>query len=131
MNKARLLKLAGLLEADAANRKGIMFDMSTWGRISDAKNPVSCNTTACAMGLAAISGKFKRAGLGYRMRGLNQILITMRGRDGAISAAAELFDIPECQAHVLFTVWRGTGRGARSERALARRLREFVATGKL
>jgi hypothetical protein len=62
VNKKRLLKLADLLEADAKNRKGIKFDLGTVAMSSaedgnfikgELEPSVSCNTVACAMGLAA------------------------------------------------------------------------------
>lgn len=74
--KRRALKLADLLEKDAKNKKGIRFDLSTVFTAtaleegkdipSDYVPEVSCGTTACAMGLAAISGEFKRAGLSFQ-----------------------------------------------------------------
>ena len=70
MQKRRLLKLAAMLQADAKNKKGIQFDIGTVGRPStdiftpfDASKPIplDCGTTACAMGLAVISGEFKKS----------------------------------------------------------------------
>ena len=65
MNKRRLLKLADLLEADAENKTGVQFDLKGWGHSHDDDTPVavSCGTTACAMGLAVLSGAFADAGL--------------------------------------------------------------------
>lgn len=66
MNKRRLLKLADLLVKDARTKKGIRFSMDV---VIARKNPeagavkMDCGTTGCAMGLAAVSGAFKRAGL--------------------------------------------------------------------
>jgi len=68
MNKKRLLKLAELLEADAKNKKGVVFNLS--GVISKTSGapfrlnrgetpPMDCGTMACAIGLWGISGKFK------------------------------------------------------------------------
>ncbi len=131
MNKRRLLKLADLLEADAKNKKGIKFDMYGWGRVSDPDAPLSCGTAACAMGLAALSGAFERAGLtadypygrvGFRWRG--------RRVDG-FSAGAKLFDIAHWQSEQLFALNSDNNLGAVAERAKAKQIRKFVATGEL
>lgn len=124
MNKRRLLKLADLLEADAKNKNGIKFDMGLWGQVGDLKKPLSCGTTACAMGLAALSGEFKRAGLSYKLAG-RQLLIRFKGRGDSVQAAARLFDISHKDAEYLF-IWSG-GTGAQGERRAAERVRSFVA----
>jgi len=139
VNKRRLLKLADLLEADAKNKKGIKFDLGTWGYTNnsnyftdDAPDPaISCGTTACALGLAALSGKFKRCGLtakvSYRINGKN-ISIHL-GRCEGLSAANRLFDIPMKVSEWLF-LESGYGTnvdGAKGERAVAKRIRDFVA----
>lgn len=128
MKKERLLKLADLLEADAKNKTGLRFDMGNWGTITDPTKPVSCGTTACAMGLAALSGAFKRAGLGYRISG-EQLLITMHDRVDAMEAAEKLFGISYEEAEYLFI--DTAGEGARGERAVAKQIRKFVARGGL
>ncbi len=58
MNKRRLLTLACLLEKDAKNKNGIQFDLNAWGYAPSGKPTLDCGTQACAVGLAAISGKF-------------------------------------------------------------------------
>lgn len=124
MNKRRLLKLANLLEADAKNKTGIQFDMSTWGVVHDKEKPMSCGTMACAMGLAALSGKFKRAGLGYSTRG-SILHVTMDGRGDGVRSACRLFEISLEEAEQLF-IWPA-GVGSQGERAAAKRIRKFVA----
>jgi hypothetical protein len=136
MNKQRLLKLADLLKADAKNKKGLKFDLSTVGESSDwldgeeFRPGVDCGTTACAMGLAAVSGAFKRAGLSYRVDD-DQINTTMNGRRvGYDRAAMRLFGISLGEADFLFTPSYYFGqeiRGAVGERLVARRIRDFVA----
>jgi hypothetical protein len=61
MNKRRLLKLADLLVANAHNSKGMRFDLDHWGVFRGHKRPrkLDCQTTGCALGLAAMSGAFK------------------------------------------------------------------------
>lgn len=137
MNKRRLLKLADLLEADAKNRRGIQFHFSEWGTVRKPKKPLSCGTTACAMGLAALSGAFKRQGLRYSIdQSYSEIDICFRVKDGTmlyggINAAMELFDISEDHATWLFTSHNGLSdtTGADGERAVASRIREYARTG--
>lgn len=135
MNKRRLLKLADLLEADAKNRQGIKFDLDIVGGASDWMTDqytpgVDCGTTACAMGLAAVSGAFKRAaGLSYKVHGFD-LRPTVNGRDiDYISAAIKVFSISEYEAHFLFTPasYVCAQEGAKGERFVAKRIRDFVA----
>lgn len=121
MNKERLLRLADLLEADAANPNGVKFDLrgwaipskhlSAWDNLFDFKdeNPdlkffgedeevkVNCGTAACAMGLAAISGAFLSDGLGYeidlRDGQLSPVYNKEGIRHGGWNAAIEFFDL--------------------------------------
>ncbi len=141
MNKRRLMKLADLLEADAKNKKGVKFNLCTVvtpsrGLSLDSKEvPVSCGTQACAMGLAAISGAFKRAGLFYRIDAGLKMLFVETTMNGLVTeyddAAAELFDITVDEAGFLFSPnyypRRLPKTGARGERIVAKRIRDFVA----
>lgn len=137
MNKARLLKLADLLETDANKKTGIKFDMGTWGETAGKNPKVSCGTRACAMGLAAISGVFKRQGLNYyvdyyEVFNTADVMIGF-GRDkicGGFDAAMKLFDIDEDASQFLFNdasyeKYQQTGK--RAELAVAKRIRDFVA----
>ena len=133
MNKRRLLKLARLLEADAKNAKGVRFDLNLWGVINDEKKPVSCGTTACAMGLAVVSGVFKRDGLlppgSQSCEPQFRSPVTGRVSFG-FAAAARLFEISIPKASFLFSAVKYQDRrtsGAEGERAVAKRIREFVA----
>lgn len=128
MNKHRLLKLADLLEADARNKEGIRFNMLAWGYVGDHNKPLSCGTEACAMGLAALSGAFKHAGLGMKIQ-FGKVTILWHGQSiGGFEAAQQLFEIGNYEAYILFG---GTGHGSRTELAKAKQIRTFVATGKL
>jgi hypothetical protein len=137
MNKNRLLKLATLLEKDAKNKKGIKFDLGTWGETDDPGETlgVSCGTTACAMGLAALSGSFKRAGLEPKPIPTGDWLelgMKWKGRTvKPLLAARRLFDISEAEAGFLFLPSGYADRwcmsGAVGERVVAKRLRDLVA----
>jgi hypothetical protein len=135
----RLLKLADLLKADARNKKGIKFDLRSWGRVASAAAPVSCGTTACAAGLAAISGVFKRQGLGYEYFGSGSIYITLHGAckepddsfDGSFISVREFFGLTNNEACWLFlSSYYHPGLstfGAEGERNVEKRIRNFVA----
>lgn len=132
MNKRRLLKLADLLEADAKNKKGIKFDLALWGASEDGKaSSISCGTTACAMGLAVLSGAFRRAGLS-NFHGPDAPVITpqMPGDMLGMEAAESLFGITNEEACFLFlddNYPRSKTSGAGGERYVAKRIRDFVA----
>lgn len=128
MNKRRLLKLADLLDADSKNKKGICFDFTLWGEVEDEHNPVSCGTTACALGLAAVSGVFKKQGLKYRVRG-GCLGIGFKRTWHPATVAARFFDITLSDAYELFVHSSGlpSAAGAKAERAVAKRIRNFVA----
>jgi hypothetical protein len=142
----RLERLAKLLDDDAANEKGVKFDLGVWAGPSDMVNrtfpgqpetvPVSCETTACAMGLAAISREFAAEGLDYkfdpRFSGGYILLPTMMDRDGELQegfgAAQELFGISYDDATYLFDPehYDEVPTGADGERFVAQRIRDFV-----
>lgn len=161
MNKARLMRLVKLLRKDAANKKGIKFNLTFWAgpstpdpspnkAIGDhrwAKAPVdpvplNCNTSACAMGLAVLSGEFKKEGLyatyadtwngtvmdpAFKPRGAT---MTYTG----FTAAEELFGLNDDQAQYLFSpvLYRKKFlRGAKGERYVANRIAKFVRDGGL
>jgi hypothetical protein len=130
VGRRRLLKLADLLEADARKKKGIKFDFTEWGQADDPNSPMSCGTTACALGLAALSGAFARNGLTATIQHFGWIEIKMESGARFIEAGAELFKISYEESEFLFTSGKALGRlrkGAKAERAVAQRIRNFVA----
>lgn len=141
----RLLKLADMLIADAKNKKGIQFDLSTVGkpsggtywntntaRFEGPQAEISCGTTACAMGLAAISGKFKKAGLSHKINEQFWVQTTINGRGLEYDRAAmRVFGVTKKEANYLFTPGnypqeREFREGAKGERYVAKRIRDFV-----
>lgn len=132
MNKRRLLKLADLLEADAIKADGCKFDLGGWG-YSDDEQPVShsCGTTACAVGLAVLSGAFEEDGLfnsaGEFAREVDPGFKDMIGWE----ATEEFFGLTGTQSSFLFLKGSYHGKtptqGADGERAVAQRIRDFVA----
>jgi hypothetical protein len=141
--KKRLLRLAKLLRKDAKCKTGVKFNMGDWGSTEDenTKLGMNCGTQACALGLAAISGEFKREGLGFRndidfgdSKRVTTIEFTYKGRaSNAIEAAVATFDIPECVADYIFggdANVKTKGEGAKAEIEMAEII-ENVAKGKL
>lgn len=139
VGRRRLLKLAGMLDEDAKKETGIKFDLGLWGCVLDAgledvpeEISVNCGTAACAVGLACISGKFKRAGLTYRAQSKDSLggnnFQPVFGLDEGFDAVKNFFAISYREAEHLFsyTAYPDT-RGAAAERAVAKRIRSFVA----
>lgn len=136
MQKERLLRLAALLERNAANPKGVKFDLGIWAKDISGEKKLDCGTTACAVGLACISGEFAAEGLTWRPRCWNERLIEdcdeiVPKYGNLISGAAVevFFDIDEHQFTWLFLPesYPEGNTGAEAERAVARRIRRFVA----
>ncbi len=128
--KRRLLKLADMLERDAKNAKGMKFDLGVIGVVGDivSKVKLDCNTTGCAIGLAAISGQFQKAGLSYKFVG-PWIDAAMHGRRTTYeSAAKRVFGVSREEAVYLFSPQSyPVYEGAQAELAVAKRIRQVVA----
>lgn len=144
MNVERLQRMITLLERDAANPKGVKFDLGRWaapvGRIAyadlaTAAPKVSCDTTACAMGLAAISGEFKAEGMSFSFQqmfdGNYQLIPTFEEHEG-FGAAVEFFGIKYGEATFLFDPENYTKQcrqGAKAELVVADRIKSLIAMG--
>jgi hypothetical protein len=131
LNKERLLRLADLLEKNA--EKGVVrFDMCSWASFSDPKKPVSCGTSVCALGLAALSGAFRKDGLGYIITRSGNMLFYWDGKEtDGYTAAQKLFRIDWRLAYGLFEP-RGNSAadvGKKAELRKAREIREVVRRG--
>jgi hypothetical protein len=140
MNSTLLLRLADLLEADATKDDGVRFTIDVWGTVSEPERPLSGSTTACGMGLAALSGAFHDTGLRYRLDYKSGIVIFMADWPTALidmgrpmTAARCVFGLDEAQAEYLFLGgWPcDTSEliGAARERRMAQVIRQFVAEG--
>jgi hypothetical protein len=129
MNKRRLLKLAKLLRTDAKNKKGVQFDLTGWGILPPGAVKLDCNTTACAIGLAVLSGAFKKEGLFYDASAY--IPVPRYNAQRGFAAVEEFFDLTEREAlHLFHKDFYAISRrqGAVSERAVASRIERFCAT---
>jgi len=151
MREELLIRGAELLEADAAKPDGVQFDMATWVKpsvrqegadayafafVPEEKPPISCATSACAMGLFCLSGAFEEEGLSYHFakHGGGYVLLPNitddagYQRDGFL-AAAELFDISYEDASYLFDPDNYPDNkvtGAEAELYVANRIREYI-----
>jgi hypothetical protein len=117
----RLIKLATYLEKLPKNGKlpnKKTFDLTYW----------SCETTACAVGYASTIPCLKRAGLELTSSLTNCSEPKYRDFTNML-AVAIFFNITVQQAEYLFfkTAYPKTRRGPRS---VAKRIRQFVRTGK-
>lgn len=167
MHKTRLLKIAKLLEKDATDPKGICFSLRHWAAqteklkgkkfaddiavlvfddIKDIK--LDCTITACAVGLVALSGIFKKEGFSYdigypRYHQIDEadlvtsglLIPTYTDKDGNVwrhyEAVERFCDISYDEAKYLFgyTAYMIKNLpvfGAEGELAVAARIREFV-----
>lgn len=148
MHVSRLERLAKLLEQDAANPKGVQFNISQWagpawgdeheGAFPTKKIKVDCGTMACGMGLAALSGEFKKDGLTYTLIGsTGSYMLCPTFMDNERSFPEEGFDAAEA----LFEIARGhveylfdadyypeeMHKGAKGELYMAKRIRALIA----
>lgn len=130
VGRRRLLKGAALLEADAKNKSGIKFDFGVVGYVGHHEKPLSCGTVGCALGLFGVSGAFKKQGLSCAFRGDGGILLTFGDSRDTFVSAGQFFHLSEEESEFLFAQADGlpnNGIGARAERAVAKRIRDFVA----
>lgn len=147
IGRRRLLKLAMLLERDAKNRKGAKFDLGEWARPDDddADTPgfepaLKCNTAACAVGVACLSGAFEKQGLKYSVQ-FSRLEPKFKRSEGW-GAVAKFFELKlsrdwfgDCDSPEAMFLFSGESypdslrKGAKGERAVAKRIRDFC-TGK-
>lgn len=151
MYNDRLLRLAALLETDAANPEGVKFDLSGWGMDAQFSGascdqrenlieagvgfkvgqvvPVNCGTAACAVGLAALTGAFAGEGLTYEINAGGELSPVYEG-ERSWGAVYEFFGLDADTAIKLFSDNSyKVSRGAEAELAVAARIRELCANG--
>lgn len=147
MKNTRLKRLARLLRKDAANPKGVQFNLAHWAAPAGTSVavfaempmkpvPVDCGTSACAMGLAVLSGEFKKEGLRAHYRHSWRGIAMHPELNGVydFAAAQLLFNITPGQASWLFSPTAyplDKRKGAKGELTVARRIESLVRTGKL
>ena len=149
MDVEKLTKIRDLLLRNAADLKGMKFDLSAWVKPNDKafydvrltvegliedKIPISCDTTGCAVGLVLLSGVFEQDGL--RMSAVKHtlgydIFPEYRGYKG-FRAVAALLDVGMSTARWLFDnkeYRRDLWRGRVGELAVARRIDWLIEHG--
>jgi hypothetical protein len=151
MHVERLIRLAELLEADAANPTGLKFDLEHWGAPAEysgvnfegrealleqgialkevSKQIVNCNTAACAVGLAVLNEAFKEEGLTGSINYNGELIPSFNGNEGW-GAVRYFFDIEVPCSEQLFSADAYPAhkrKGAEAELAVAKRIRELVS----
>ncbi len=150
MNVERMTRLRDLLRADAANPKGVKFDLSSWAARAAAGNrhsqyyeivdgkPVaqptmSCDTFACALGLACLDPSFQAEGLRFTVEDQDSISGNSRmmpyfNGETHFEAGAEFFGISLEDSNYLFDPesYDGTPREAEGELFVAQRVDDMI-----
>jgi hypothetical protein len=133
MNRERLKRLAVLLEGYRDN-DAPRFDLQNWGKAENQRagflwsGQRSCNTAACAVGLACDSGVFAEDGLSYEVdkknSGLNPIFRDLEGW----SAVKSFFELDQVRAARLFAEHSyEVTEGEAAAQAVAARIRQMIA----
>jgi hypothetical protein len=133
MNRERLKRLAELLEG-YRDSDVTRFDLQNWGKFESQRagflwlHQRSCNTAACAVGLACGSGIFAEDGLSYDLDKINlQLTPLFRDLEGW-SAVKSFFDLDQVQAVKLFAEHSyELTEGEAAARAVAARIRKMIA----
>ena len=127
-----MTRLADLLMKNSRNKKGLFFNYGDWGSVEAGGKPgMNCGTSACALGLAAISGKFPGLGYRYSHGGLISIDTNLRKpsvRLTNVETGALYFDLTNDESYHIFGGGIATEEslGAKAERAVAKAIRQFV-----
>jgi hypothetical protein len=133
MNRERLKRLAVLLEGYRDN--GVTrFDLQNWGKFESQRagflwlHQRSCNTAACAVGLACDSGIFAEDGLSYELDKTNMELTPLFRDLEGWTAVKSFFDLDQVQAVKLFAQHSyELTEGEAAARAVAARIRKMIA----
>lgn len=147
MNIERLTRLRDLLRADAANPKGVKFDLNAWVaqdrnggarlsyEIKDGKPVVaptmSCDTFACALGLACLDPSFQAEGLRFTLEDSESTDSRMTpwfNGETHFEAGAEFFGITDADSTYLFDpeCYETTPQEAKGELFVAQRVDDLI-----
>ncbi len=134
VGRRRLLKLSGRLRDVADEKIAVGFDMGHWGErnwdwdcVEPLANPL-CNTTACALGHAAMIPSFRSQGLklvwsGRRLHETGRASVFFGDAEGT-EAGEAFFRITEDVARALFG--GSFSRGHRTSRQVAGAIERLV-----
>jgi hypothetical protein len=133
MNRERLKRLAVLLEG-YRDSDVTRFDLQNWGKFESQRagflwlHQHSCNTAACAVGLACGSGIFAEDGLSYEVDKTNMELTPLFRDLEGWTAVKSFFDLDQVQAVKLFAQHSyELTEGEAAARAVAARIRNMIA----
>jgi hypothetical protein len=133
MNRESLKRLAVLLEGCRDNDV-TRFDLEKWGKFENRRagflwlDQRSCNTAACAVGLACGSGIFAEDGLSYEVDEINMELTPLFRDLEGWSAVKSFFDLDQGQAVELFAAHSyECTEGEVAAQAVAARIRKMIA----
>jgi len=136
MNIERLERLAQILDGYVKDSSGRKFDLGGgWATPRTRRvgflwrKQIECGTTACAVGLACLSGQFAADGLCYLINDDGQLL-PMYDEVNNWEAVEQFFGLSRKQAHRLF--YEGSyavSTGPRAALAVARRIRNTIRRG--
>jgi hypothetical protein len=133
MNRERLKRLAELLEG-YRDSDVTRFDLQNWGKFESQRagflwlHQRSCNTAACAVGLACGSGIFAEDGLSYELDKTNMELTPLFRDLEGWTAVKSFFDLDQVQAVKLFAQHSyELTEGEAAARAVAARIRKMIA----
>lgn len=133
MNRESLKRLAVLLE-ECRDSDVTRFDLQNWGKFAVRRagflwlDQRSCNTAACAVGLACGSGIFAEDGLSYEIDEINMEITPLFRNLKGWSAVKAFFDLDQVQAVELFAgPSYETTEGEVAARAVAARIRMMIA----
>jgi hypothetical protein len=149
MNIDRLTRLRDLLRADAANQTGVKFDLSMWVGQSIANSSsashfynvingkpevaptMSCDTFACALGLACLDPSFQTEGLGFILehQGFSQsAMVPQFDGETHFEAGAKFFGISNENSSYLFDPenYDDTPKEAEGELFVAQRVDDLI-----
>jgi hypothetical protein len=133
MNRESLKRLAVLLEG-CRDGDVTRFDLQNWGKFEGRRagflwlDQRSCNTAACAVGLACSSGIFAEEGLSYRVDAISMELTPLFRELEGWSAVKAFFDLDQVQAAELFAGHSyEMAEGEVAARAVAARIRKMMA----
>lgn len=119
--------LAEELEKNAANPRGMKFDLSTWfGDKENMSMAPDCGTVGCAVGLACLMPEFKKEGLTVEF-GTFAMCPRYRKQSGW-DAVEAFFGLNYDDSEHLFSVDAyedGPTTGAEAELRVAKRLRKY------
>jgi len=134
----RLEDLAQFLQDDSRNKQGIQFDLAYWGESEDKSPEVSCGTSACAFGAAAVAKLFPGLTVSVESssytnddgKQVYELIPKYKGKMG-MEAACKLFGLTDDQAYYLFdpgSYEEDLIKGAKGERKVAKRIRNFITS---